>query len=438
MLILFAVIILLGLYMAWSIGANDVANSMGDAVGSNAISVRNALILAGICEFAGAALLGGHVTDTVRKGIVNPESLAATPEVLALGMTCALLAAAMWLHFATRHGMPVSTTHSIVGAVAGFGIAAAGWRAVEWGKMGEIVASWFISPVAGIVLGFLFFKIIVWLILGKQRPAQAAVRVWPVIVFAVVMLVAASTLCDKSLQGRSKFLEVWLGGSRGWGIAVAISLALAIVARVFVGRHMCGHDGTALRDQLARVECIFAPLVVVTSCSVAFAHGANDVANAIGPLAAVVDVVQRGTVQMKVVVPMWILLLGGAGIVLGLATYGHHVISTIGHKITQLTPSRAVAANIATAATVLVCTRMKWPISTTHILVGSIFGVGFARGLAAVNRGVAKSIFGSWMVSVPAAALLTVVLFLICRMAGVESILRDLMLANAKAAAATP
>lgn len=422
---------LLGLYMAWNIGANDVANSMGGAVGSRAISVRNAIILASICEFSGAVLVGSHVTDTVRKGIVDPACMTNAPELLAIGMACALLGAAAWLHIATWWGMPVSTTHAIVGAVAGFGVIGAGARAVEWAEMGRIVASWFISPVAGIVLGWVGFKLIVKLILGREKPSAAAVKYWPWVVFTVLIVVTVSTLCDKALRDRVPSLASWFTGWTALIVSVSLSGAVALACYVFIKKHLGAYSDLPLDDQIDRVEKVFSPLVVLTGCSVAFAHGANDVANAIGPLAAVFDIINTSKVHMKAVVPMWVLVLGGVGIVLGLATFGARVMATIGGKITQLTPSRAVAANIAAATTVLVCSRMQLPISTTHIIVGAVFGVGMARGFDAVNRGVAKNIFGSWVLSVPAAAVLSVLFFLVCRALGLDAMLKEAMLQHA-------
>ena len=413
-LLFMGVTILLGLYMAWNIGANDVANSMADAVGSRSISIKWAIVAAGICEFAGAVLVGSHVTDTVRKGIVSPEALIDTPEVLVLGMMCALLAAALWLHIATWMGMPVSTTHSIVGAVTGFGVVAAGWSAVHWGKLGQIVASWFISPVVGGVLAFVIFRLISRLILGKKRPAAAAVKIIPFIVFFTAVVVTLATLY-RGLQHIIAERALWLTGNVAVSISVAIGLISGLVASLLVRRRLKGTYGRPVFEQLELVERTFAPLVIITSCAVAFAHGANDVANAVGPLAAVVEIVREGTVTMKVQVPLWILALGGTGIVIGLAMYGYKVMHTVGTKITQITPSRGVAADIAATATVLVCTRLKLPVSTTHTLVGAILGVGFARGLGAVNRRVTCNIFGSWFITVPAAAGLAIILFLLGR-----------------------
>jgi len=407
-----------GLYMAWTIGANDVANSMADAVGSKSISVRNAIIAAGICEFAGAVLVGSHVTETVRKGIVDPAAITSLPGItpaegaalLAVGMMAALLAAAIWLHAATWFGMPVSTTHSIVGAVAGFGVVAAGWSAVHWGKLGQIVSSWFISPVAGAALGFLIFKIISRFILRKERPARAAIKVAPFLVFFVVVVVVLA-IVYKGLKHIIKEAE-WLTPGRSILLAVVLGTCGAVICRVLLRRKLRSFFGVPLAEQLERVERTFAPLVIMTSCTVAFAHGANDVANAIGPLAAVVEILKTGRVAMTVVVPLWVLALGGVGIVLGVATYGYRVMLTVGRKITHITPSRGVAADISALTVVLTCSRMGLPVSTTHTLVGAILGVGLARGLGAVNGDVTRKIFSSWLITVPAAAALSVVLFL--------------------------
>lgn len=414
----------LGLYMAWTIGANDFANSMGDAVGSGAITIRQAVVLGAICELAGSILVGAHVTDTVRKGIVSPEHLQAVPELLALGMICALLASALWLHIATWWGMPVSTTHSIVGAVAGFGVVAAGWSSVEWGKMGEIVASWVISPIAGGVLAYTVFKLISHLILGRERPLEAAVRFAPAAVFAVVAVVTSSILF-RGLDHLLKRHDIVISDPAAVLITCGVGLVCAVVSRLLISRYLRGNEHLPLTEQLRLVERVFTPMVALTSCSVAFAHGANDVANAIGPVAAIIDILRTGSVQMKVFVPLWILLLGGFGIILGLSTYGYKVLRTIGTRITQLTPSRGVAADLATVTTVLVCTRMKLPVSTTHTIVGAIIGIGFARGLGAINGKVTRDIFNSWFVTVPASALMTIGLFLAGRGLHLDAVIRN-------------
>ncbi|MFO7871726.1 MAG: anion permease [Kiritimatiellia bacterium] len=424
-----------GFYMAWNIGANDVANSMADAVGSGALSVRNAVIAAGICEFAGAVLVGAHVTDTVRKGIISPGTIAGMPglqegeaaTLLIIGMASALIAAAVWLNIATHLGLPVSTTHSIVGAVAGFGILAAGWAAVNWGIMLSIVASWFVSPFAGGLLAFILFKIISVLILGREMPLRAAEKVVPFIVFfsagIVVLLVVFKGL--KHLFGEGG-LE-WMTGGAAFGIAGLVGLAGALVAKIGIRRRIRWRRHVVLSQQLNEVEKIFCPLVIITSCGVAFAHGSNDVANSVGPLAAVVDMLRHGTIRMTVHVPVWILMLGGAGIVVGLATCGYKVMHTVGKKITEITPCRGVAADIAATITVLVCSRLKLPVSTTHTLVGAIMGIGLARGLSGINRRVTRQIFAAWLITVPAAAVLAIVIFALGRVF-LFDLIRDIVL----------
>ncbi len=429
-ILIIGIVALFGLYMAWNIGANDVANSMADAVGSKALSIKNAVILAGICEFAGAVLVGSHVTDTVRKGIVDPQALANLPGMLpdeaaalfVIGMIAALLSAAFWLHFSSWTGMPVSTTHSIVGAVAGFGIVAAGWQSVNWGKMGQIVASWFISPFAGGLLAFLIFTFISKKILGRDRPARAAIRYVPAIVFLLTGVVTLATVYKglKHVTGDWP----WLTDNVTLLITLALSLGSAVVSSIVVRRRLRGKEKLSISMQLEEVEQVFTPLVIISSCSVAFAHGANDVANSVGPLAAVVHIIQKGTVVMKVGVPFWILCLGGIGIVIGLGTYGYRVMHTVGTKITEITPSRGVAADIAATATVLVCTRMSLPVSTTHTLVGAIMGIGLARGLGGLNRNITRKIFSSWLITVPAAALLSIALFLVGRVFLLETMIK--------------
>jgi len=429
-LLLIAIAVALGLYMAWGIGANDVANSMGDAVGAGAISFKWALVAAAICEFAGASLVGAHVTDTIRKEIVSPDIFAATPEVLVLGMACSLLAAAVWLHVATWLGMPVSTTHSIVGAVVGFGVVAAGWGAVRWSQMVQIVASWVLSPLAGAAVAFVVATVIDRLILHSKAPARDAERVAPFVVFAAVFVVALSTLhggLQHTVIGRAG----WLTGSVALWTSLGLGGAGAAVTAAFARRFLRGGHATPVPEQLARIQQLFAPVLVMTSCSVAFAHGANDVANAVGPLAAVYDIASSGTVKMRVLVPGWVLATGGCGIVLGLFTYGRHVMETVGKKITPIIPSRGVAADIAVTATVLACTRLKLPVSTTHTLVGAIIGIGLARGAAVIDLKVTRNIFASWFVTVPAAAALAAVLFLLGRVFVLESIAEVIGFASA-------
>lgn len=392
--------------MAFGIGSNDGANSMADAVGSKAITVFKALVLAAICEFCGAVFVGSQVSNTIRKGIIDVQMFSDSPELLARGMVCALLASAIWLQAASIKGMPVSTTHSIVGAIFGFGLVFGGAGSVNWAKMGQIVLSWFISPLAGGLMSYLIFRSISKRILGKDKPVKAASIGVPIVVFVTFAAIILATIV-KGLKNVNLDLstpEAVLLSITGGFIAAFVSVFLM---RGFVTQNVI----LSRKDQLARVEKIFVPLVILTSCSVAFAHGANDVSNAIGPIAAVFEIVRTGDVPKEVAVPMWILMLGGAGISAGILVYGRRVIRTVGSNITDLTPSRGVAADIATTITVLTCSNMGLPISTTHTLVGAVLGVGLARGITAINLDIVKPIMISWFVTVPFTAVVTVLLY---------------------------
>jgi len=402
--------IIIGLYMAWNIGANDVANSMADAVGSGALPVFWAVILAGICEFCGAVLVGSHVTNTIRKGIIESHVFAHDPRVLAHGMVCAMLAAAVWLNLASLFGMPVSTTHAIVGAIFGFGIIQAGLIHIHWFKLAQIVASWLISPIAGAVMGFIIFKVISRYILSVDKPAVAARKGVPICVFFTFGILILATIY-KGLKNLHLDLNVFSAVT----LSIIGGLIAAGISTLFIRRSPSFKGQLNFEQQLIQVERIFAVLVVISSCTVAFAHGANDVANAVGPLAAVAEIVKYNAIPEQVPVAMWVLVLGGAGIVLGLATFGYRVMWLVGTKVTEITPSRGVAADLSTMVTVLTCSKMGLPISTTHTLVGAILGVGLARGITAINRKIVGSIFTSWVATVPVAAVLTILFYLVAR-----------------------
>lgn len=406
MLVIAAIII--GFYMAWNIGANDVANSMACAVGSRSLTIVGAVVLAGICNFFGAVLVGSHVTDTVRKGIIDTQAFTHDPLMLARGMVCALLAAAVWLNVATYFGMPVSTTHSVVGAVIGFGILKAGVGYIYWGKLGEIVASWFISPLAGGIMAFVIFKLISRYILSAEKPVVAARKGVPVCVFFTFGIITLSIIY-KGLKN----LHLHLSGPRAIVLSVLGGLIAAGISALLGRRNHNSSGGLSLEQELVQVEKTFVVPVIIGSCTVAFAHGANDVANAIGPLAAVVEIARNNSIPGQVSVNIWFLVVGGLGIAIGLATFGYRVMRVVGTKVTEITPSRGIAANIAGMATVLTCSKMGLPISTTHILVGAIIGVGLARGITAIDRKVVGSIFTSWMATIPIAAALTILFYLI-------------------------
>ena len=394
--VLVGLAIIFGLYMTWGIGANDVANVMGTSVGSGAITVTTAIIIAGIFEFAGAALAGGHVTATIRKGIIDPGPITNNPEVLVFGMLAALLAAAVWLMIASSRGWPVSTTHSIVGAVVGFAIAGIGIDAVQWGKIGQIVASWLVSPLLGGTIAFILMVSIRRLILNTDNPFLSAKRWGPVYVFLVGFIISLVTMF-KGL----KHLKLDLSVPMSFLVAAIFGVIVAAIGWAMINRIEV--DETANREySFASVEKVFVPMMLFTACGMAFAHGSNDVANGVGPLAAVYGLVQSGgEVAQKSALPIWILLLGGVGIVVGLATYGFKVMRTIGTKITELTPTRGFSATMAAAATVVLASRTGMPVSTTHIAVGAVMGVGLARGIGALDLRVIGGIIVSWIVTLP-------------------------------------
>ncbi|MCL9781507.1 inorganic phosphate transporter [Vibrio sp. S4M6] len=393
-----------GLLMAIGIGANDVANAMGTSVGSKALTVKQAILIAMVFEFAGAYLAGGQVTDTIRKGVIEPSLFAHHPEVLVYGMLAALLAAGAWLLIASYMGWPVSTTHSIIGAIIGFACVSVGSDAVNWSSFKGIVGSWIVTPIIAGFLAYLIFVSAQRLIFDTEKPLENAKRFVPVYMFITTMVIALVTI-KKGLT----HVGLHLTNVEAWIWATVISALVMIGGYLYIQKKFANREDD---HGFAGVESIFSILMVVTACAMAFAHGSNDVANAIGPLAAVVSTVtQLGTVASKSAIAWWILPLGGIGIVIGLATMGHRVMATVGTGITELTPSRGFAAQLATASTVVLASGTGLPISTTQTLVGAVLGVGFARGIAALNLGVVRNIVASWIITLPAGALLSVVFF---------------------------
>jgi PiT family inorganic phosphate transporter len=398
-----------GLFMAWGIGANDVANAMATSVGSKALTIKQAILVAAIFEFTGAVLAGGEVTSTIRKGIVDAELLSDSPELLIYGMLAALLAAGTWLLIASRKGWPVSTTHSIVGAIVGFAAVGIGVDAVQWGQVGTIVLSWVISPVTAGFIAYLIYMSVQRLILHQEDPLAKAKRYVPIYIFFAAFTITLVTI----LKGL-KHVGLDMSIQESYTLAIVIAAAIALVGAAFILRIQ--PDPKAEKTQhFYTVERVFAVLMVITACGMAFAHGSNDVANAIGPLAAVISIATTGTVGAKSSLPLWVLVIGGGGIVIGLATFGRHVIATVGKKITQLTPSRGFAAELAAATTIVIASGTGMPVSTTHTLVGAVLGVGLARGIDAIDLRVVARILVSWVVTIPAGAFLAIVFFFIFR-----------------------
>ena len=395
-----------GAFMAWGIGANDVANAMGTSVGSKAITIKQAVLIAIIFEFAGAFFAGGEVTATIRKGIIDPSYIASTPELLVFGMLASLLAAGTWLLIASYRGWPVSTTHSIVGAIVGFAAVGISMDAVNWGKVGSIAASWLVSPAVAGSISFVLYKTVQHWIHDTQDPFTQSKRLVPLYILLVGFVISMVTL-TKGL----KHLGLNISYQDALWMAAIAGLIIMAIGSFFVQRVHA--DPEVSEDvHLANVEKVFSILMIFTACAMAFAHGSNDVANAIGPVAAIVSVVEHGgEIAAKSALPLWILLVGAVGIVVGLMTFGHRVIATVGNGITELTPSRGFAATLAAATTVVVASGTGLPISTTHVLVGAILGVGLAMGSDSLNLKKIGSIFVSWIVTLPAGAALAVLFF---------------------------
>lgn len=399
-----------GLFMAWGIGANDAANAMATSVGSGALTLRQAVVIAAIFEFAGAWLAGGEVTQTIRSGIIDANLLEGRPDLLVFGMMGALLAAGTWLMVASWFGWPVSTTHSIVGAIVGFAVVGIGFEVVQWGKVGQIATSWVLSPLLAGLVAFALFRSVQILILATDRPLENAKRYVPFYIFLAVTLTALVTLF-KGLTHLGLELTLF----QGYALAVAIGLAGSGFGVAAIRR--LSFEPAGEHDlQFMNVEKVFGVLMLVTACAIAFAHGSNDVANAIGPLAAIVGILSDDVAAgVQTSVPPWVLLLGAAGIVIGIVTFGYKVIATVGTNITQLTPSRGFAATLSAAFIVVMASGTGMPVSTTHTLVGAVLGVGLARGIAAINLRVVRTIFVSWLVTLPVGGLLAILFFLILR-----------------------
>ncbi|MBB1361228.1 MULTISPECIES: inorganic phosphate transporter [unclassified Shewanella] len=399
-----------GFLMAWGIGANDVANAMGTSVGSNAITIKQAIIIAMIFEFAGAFLAGGEVTSTIRKGIIDASYFTDVPELLVYGMIASLLAAGIWLVVASALGWPVSTTHSIIGAIVGFAAVGVSADAVEWGKVGGIVGSWVVTPAISGFIAYIIFQSVQKLIFNTDDPLASAKRYVP-FYMALAGFVMSLVTITKGLS----HVGINFSTLEAYALAAVVAAVVGLAGKIAISRLKMS-DKADLKTQYGNVEKVFAILMVVTACCMAFAHGSNDVANAIGPLAAVVSVVESGgIIGAKAVLAWWILPLGAVGIVMGLAIFGQRVMQTIGKNITHLTPSRGFAAELAAASTVVIASGTGLPISTTQTLVGAVLGVGMARGIAAINIGVVRNIVVSWVITLPAGAALSILFFFIIK-----------------------
>ncbi|HJM17652.1 MAG TPA: inorganic phosphate transporter [Candidatus Poseidoniia archaeon] len=423
-LMIFLAIVIAG-YMAWNIGANDVANAMGTSVGSKALTLRNAIIIAAVFEFLGAFFAGDAVTDTVRKGVlvISEEEMALLSKELYYGFIASMLAAALWITYATRYGLPVSTTHSIVGGIIGIGLFIDP-SMIDYAKVGQIVISWIASPLLGGILAYSTFYIIKTMILDAQEPIDRSRWMAPVLALPTFFVLSLAlqfkalkyVLPDAWLP--SKNCAEGLGFIDSLGACLPIqSLLTALVMGLFCSTilYVILRNYEFEEKGYSGVETIFAWLQVITACYVAFAHGANDRSNAIGPMAAVWQVFKAGSLGPEAEVPLWLVLLGSLGIVVGITTWGYRVMKTIGEKITHITPTRGFAAQFAAATTVLIFSMpfLAIPISTTHTLVGSVVGVGLAGGASSVDFRVFGKIAASWVASIPAAGFGAMILYAI-------------------------
>ena len=381
-----------GAYMAMNIGANDVANNVGPAVGSGALTIGGAIIIASIFEAGGALIAGGDVVGTIKKGIIDPAAFGNDPMVFVYAMSAALLAAALWLNLATWLKAPVSTTHSIVGGVLGGGIAAGGFAIVSWGTMGKIAASWVISPVLGGVIAAIFLYIIKSQIIYKEDTLAAAKKIVPIL----VSIMAAAFITYLTLKGLKKVWPVivetlsFLPQTKKPTLLVALlfggigAVITYIIVRPRIAKRIIGMEAT--RES---INILFTIPLIFAAALLSFAHGANDVANAVGPLAAVYDALSTTEVSTKVAIPLWVMVVGGVGISIGLALFGPRLIKTVGSEITELDQMRAFSIMMAAAITVVIASQLGLPVSSTHIAVGAIFGVGFLREwLDSKNMGV--------------------------------------------------
>ena len=404
-------IALLAFYVAWNLGANDVANAMGTSVGSKPVTLRQALIIAGILEFTGAVLFGRSVSETLATGVVNPELFLDAPQVLLTGMVSVLVACGLWLQIATSFGLPVSSSHAVVGAIAGFSWVAAGIKAVDWSSIGFISLGWVITPVISGVIAALFYSIVKRWILDQFNPLFQ-LREWIPWLSVILLSVFGVIVLPTISQPIQTFLTNQLGVSIP---AHDIPLAIGAIAAVSLTRVSWRQLSNIQENKTFQnpVEQQLGKFQLLSACFVAFAHGSNDVGNAIAPLATIAYINRTGSVPLNGLnIPLWILVLGGAGIVTGLAIWGKKVIATIGEGIISLQPSSGFCAELATATTILVASRFGLPVSTSHALVGAVVGIGLIKSGESVRFETVRSIGLAWFITIPVTATLGAIIFL--------------------------
>jgi PiT family inorganic phosphate transporter len=399
----------IGFIMTWGVGANDLANIMSTTMGSKAVTPRQAIIIAVIFEFAGAFFGSGHVTSTIRTGIINIDLV--HPEVYVIyGMLAILLAGSVWMSLASFIGMPVSITNAIVGGLVGFGAIVLGVDTIHWEMVRRIAISWVCSPLIAGLFSYLLFVLIQKRILSRSQPRQAVHRVLPVLLFFIGFVLSIMVVL-KGLEHFGIQLSFWMGV-----LLDVMTSFMVLILGYFLLRRIHIAKQADLHAQLIYVEKVFGVLMGLTACAMVFAHGSNDVAIAVGPMAAVFGVMHSGeSLSAATPIPSWIVALGACGVVIGFLSYGRKVIETVGSGITALTPSRAFCATLAAATTVIVSTSTGIPVSATQTLVGAVLGVGLARGIGALNLTVIRNIFTSWIITIPATATICIVFFFLLK-----------------------
>ena len=420
---------LLSFYVAWNLGANDVANAMGTSVGSKAVTLRQALLIAGILEFTGAVLFGHEVSETLATKIFNPALFASQPEVLLVGMISVLLAGGAWLQIATSQGLPVSSSHAIVGAIAGFSACAIGWEAIDWASIGKIAVAWVVTPVVSGAIASAFYSQVRRWILTQPDPLKqleewipwlsaALISIFGVIVLPTVSKPIYALLTQHwGLQLPARDLPLGLGAIACVGLTVYGWKQLAKSKVQSQKSKVVPTPDSQLPTPNSSVERLLARFQLLSACFVAFAHGSNDVGNAIAPLAAISYIIRTGNVPLDgIAIPLWILVLGGVGIVAGLAVWGKKVIATIGEGIIPLQPSGGFCAELATATTILLASRLGLPVSTSHALVGGVVGIGLVRNWKTIQFQTVRGIAAAWIITVPISAVLCASIFAIARL----------------------
>ncbi len=428
MLITLVAVALLAFYVAWNLGANDVANAMGTSVGSKAVTLKQAIIIAGILEFTGAVLFGHEVTETLATKIVNPALFAATPQVLVTGMVTVLISCGVWLQIATSRGLPVSSSHAVVGAIAGFSWVALGVGAIDWSSIGLITIGWVLTPLISGAIAALFYSQIKHWILDQPNQVMQLQEWIPWLSTALLGIFGVIVLPSLT-QPLTNFV-IELGFNIPPYDIPLLTGAIAAVGLTIISWRQLGDLGKteeSIQSPLPTphsplpnsIERLFARFQLLSACFVAFAHGSNDVGNAIAPLAAIVYINRTGSVPTDgITIPLWILILGGVGIVGGLAVWGKKVIATIGENIIALQPSSGFCAELATATTILIASRLGLPASTSHALVGGVVGIGLVQNIKSIKFKTLQGIAAAWLITIPVSAILSAAIFSIARIFG--------------------